>query len=464
MSNGMIRPLSNSLALLFRAVDAVMIFSALLYSAKIYSITLFNYHINAGLTGVLIFWLLAESQDLYRSWRSKRFIEQAFLTMAIWASSVMIMLAMAYFLTVTEKISRTASLFWIVLVPVLLVGWRLIFRSVLSWLRSHNYNTRTAIIVAINHSAVNLSREFLKNQRHGIRFLGFYDDRDSSRVDPKVEVKGGVADALALTKSGLIDNVYIALPLNAEKRSLQLLQDFSDTTANVYLIPNFFVYNLLYSRWQQVGDVLTLSIYDTPNMSVDGWLKRLEDIILSAILITITLAPQFLIAIAIMATSRGPVIFAQDRYGLDGRKFKVFKFRTMHTTDDGEVIKQATLNDARITKIGKFLRKYSLDELPQLFNVFIGTMSIVGPRPHAVAHNEEYRKLIKGYMLRHKVKPGITGWAQVNGLRGETDTLEKMQKRIEHDLDYIHKWSLWLDFKILFLTIYRSRLIASNAY
>lgn len=464
MSSGMIRPHMNSLALMFRAVDSIVIFSALIFSANYFGIPLYIHYISAGLLGVLIFWLLAESQDLYRSWRSNKFIEQAFSTAMIWSSTVLIMLAIAYFFAVSETYSREASAFWFSLVLVLLIGWRYVFRRALHWLRSKNYNTRTAIIVALNQSAVNLANEFLNNPRHGIRFLGFYDDREPSRIGLSATIQGSVNDALHLTKSGIIDNVYIALPLNAEKRSLELLESFSDTTATVYLIPNFFVYNLLYSRWQQVGDTLTLSIYDTPHMSASGWLKRIEDIILSIILIIVLAIPLLLIAIAIKATSAGPAIFKQDRYGLDGHKFKVFKFRTMTATDDGPIIKQATVNDPRITKIGRFLRKYSLDELPQIFNVFTGTMSLVGPRPHAVAHNEEYRKLIKGYMLRHKVRPGITGWAQVNGLRGETDTIEKMKARIEFDLDYIHKWSLWLDFKILFLTIYRSRSMTKIAY
>ena len=242
-------------------------------------------------------------------------------------------------------------------------------------------------------------------------------------------------------------------PVNAEQRTQEFLEKFADTTANVYLIPNFFVYNLLYSRWIEVGNVLTLSVYDTPHLSVTGWLKRIEDLVLSSLLIVLLSVPMLFIALAIKISSRGPVIFKQYRYGLDGKKFLVFKFRSMTTADNGPVVQQATRNDARITPLGKFLRRTSLDELPQIFNVFHGTMSLVGPRPHAVAHNEEYRKLIKGYMLRHKVKPGITGWAQINGFRGETDTLDKMKGRIEYDLDYIHRWSIWLDIKILFLTL-----------
>ncbi|WP_288449326.1 exopolysaccharide biosynthesis polyprenyl glycosylphosphotransferase, partial [uncultured Acinetobacter sp.] len=157
---------------------------------------------------------------------------------------------------------------------------------------------------------------------------------------------------------------------------------------------------------------------------------------------------------AIKVNSSGPVFFKQIRYGLNGKPILVYKFRTMKVMENGAVVKQAVKDDPRVTKVGKFLRRTSLDELPQFFNVILGNMSIVGPRPHAVAHNEEYRKLIPGYMLRHKVKPGITGLAQIRGWRGETDTLDKMERRIECDLEYIRTWSIWLDIRIIFLTIF----------
>ncbi len=206
-----------------------------------------------------------------------------------------------------------------------------------------------------------------------------------------------------------------------------------------------------------------LSVYDTPFQGASDLLKRAEDIVLSSIILLMLTLPMLCIAAAVKLTSPGPVIFKQKRYGLDGKQILVYKFRSMKVQDNGPVVKQATKNDPRITKLGAFLRRTSLDELPQFINVLQGRMSIVGPRPHAVAHNEEYRKLIKGYMLRHKVRPGITGWAQVNGLRGETETINKMVKRVEYDLDYIHRWSVWLDLKIIFMTVFNG-FINKNAY
>jgi putative colanic acid biosynthesis UDP-glucose lipid carrier transferase len=203
-----------------------------------------------------------------------------------------------------------------------------------------------------------------------------------------------------------------------------------------------------------VGGLPVLAVCETPFYGVNGMVKRISDLVL-ATLILILISPLLAaIAIAVKATSPGPAIFRQRRYGLDGREIVVYKFRSMTVAEDGDVVRQATRNDSRVTRFGAFLRRTSLDELPQFINVLQGRMSIVGPRPHAVAHNEMYRKLIRSYMIRHKVRPGITGWAQVNGLRGETDTVEKMKARIEYDLDYLRHWSLKLDLAIIWRTIF----------
>jgi putative colanic acid biosynthesis UDP-glucose lipid carrier transferase len=211
----------------------------------------------------------------------------------------------------------------------------------------------------------------------------------------------------------------------------------------------------LNSRWIDLQGITAISIYETPFAGVNSVIKRLEDIFLSLFILCLIALPMLFIAIGIKMTSKGPVLFKQTRYGMEGEKIKVWKFRSMTVTEDGEKVTQATKGDKRITPFGGFLRRTSLDELPQFFNSLMGSMSIVGPRPHAVAHNEEYRKQIHGYMLRHKVKPGITGLAQINGFRGETDTIDKMEGRVHYDLQYIQTWSLKLDLKIIFLTIFK---------
>ncbi|MEE2642384.1 MAG: undecaprenyl-phosphate glucose phosphotransferase [Planctomycetota bacterium] len=251
--------------------------------------------------------------------------------------------------------------------------------------------------------------------------------------------------------------------MRAETRINDILQKLGDTTASVYIVPNFFVFRLLHSRWSDVNGLPVVSLIESPIYGVDGITKRIADIVLAFIGLLFACLPMLLIALLIKLTSRGPVFFRQKRYGLDGREILVWKFRSMTVTENGEKVTQATRNDSRVTVVGRFIRKTSLDELPQFFNVLMGSMSMVGPRPHATAHNEEYRGLIDGYMLRHKIKPGITGLAQVNGCRGETDTIEKMEKRVEYDHRYIREWSFWLDIQILFKT-FSTLLGNKNAY
>src|SRR5262249_25740204 len=260
-----------------------------------------------------------------------------------------------------------------------------------------------------------------------------------------------------------LDVVYITLPPRAEPRVRELIRLLSDTTASVYLAYEFWEFDLLRAQWSSIGDIPVMSVVENPFHGADGWVKRLEDIFLRSAILPVIALPMLLIAIAVKLTSPGPIFFRQRRYGLDGEEIRVVKFRTMRVCEDGEEVVQATRHDSRVTRVGAFLRRTSLDELPQFLQVLTGQMSIVGPRPHAVAHNERYRTMIQGYMLRHKVIPGCTGWAQVNGRRGETDTLEKMERRTPHDLAYIRNWALSLDLKIILLTIVTA-LSRKNAY
>jgi putative colanic acid biosynthesis UDP-glucose lipid carrier transferase len=227
-----------------------------------------------------------------------------------------------------------------------------------------------------------------------------------------------------------------------------------DSTASIYFVPDIFVTDLIQGRMDTVGGLPVVAVCESPFTGLNGVIKRGSDIMLSLLLVALFTPLLLAIATAVKLTSPGPAIFRQRRYGLDGKEIVVYKFRSMKVAEDGGTIIQARRNDPRLTRVGAFLRRTSLDELPQFINVLQGRMSIVGPRPHAVAHNEMYRKLIKGYMLRHKVRPGITGWAQVNGYRGETETLDKMKGRIDFDLDYLRNWSLRLDLYIIARTVW----------
>jgi putative colanic acid biosynthesis UDP-glucose lipid carrier transferase len=246
-----------------------------------------------------------------------------------------------------------------------------------------------------------------------------------------------------------VEVIFVALPMRHVQRVLDLLEELRDTTASIYYVPDVFIFELIQSRTGEILGMPVVAMCETPFFGSRGVVKRMMDLVIGSLALLV-LGPLLLaIALFVKLTSPGPVIFKQRRYGLDGQEIYVLKFRTMTVLEDGGEIRQATRDDDRITPLGRFLRRYSLDELPQLFNVIAGTMSLVGPRPHAVAHNEEYRKLIKGYMVRHKVLPGITGLAQVSGCRGETRTLEDMRARISYDLEYLRAWSPLLDLKIL---------------
>ncbi|MGH8741355.1 MAG: undecaprenyl-phosphate glucose phosphotransferase, partial [Burkholderiales bacterium] len=287
------------------------------------------------------------------------------------------------------------------------------------------------------------------------RFAGYFDDRDAGRlptVAPR-ENLGGLSALADYARGHTVDVIYIALPMASQPRILKLLEDLRDTTASIYFVPDIFVSDLIQARVDSIGGLPVVAVCESPFYGANGVVKRASDFLL-ALAILLLISPLMLaLALGVKLSSPGPVLFKQRRYGLDGKRIVVYKFRTMTVAEDGDVVHQATRHDARVTRFGAFLRRNSLDELPQFINVLQGRMSVVGPRPHAVAHNEMYRKLIRGYMIRHKVKPGITGFAQVNGWRGETDTVDKMKRRIEYDLQYLRNWSLLLDLQIILKTI-----------
>ena len=289
----------------------------------------------------------------------------------------------------------------------------------------------------------------------GFRFLGFFDDRSADRVNPLevVNLTGVLADLPDFIDANGVKDVYITLPLTSQPRILKLMEALQNTTASLHFVPDIFGVTIIQGRLEDMAGIPVVGLTVSPFTGLNGIVKRCTDVVL-ALLILLLVSPLLLVvALGVKLSSPGPVLFRQMRTGLDGEIIEVFKFRSMTTLDNGPYIKQATRNDPRITRFGAFIRRTSLDELPQFFNVLRGDMSIVGPRPHAVAHNETYRGLVKAYMARHKVKPGVTGWAQVNGLRGETDTLDKMARRVEYDLEYLRNWSPGLDLLIIARTV-----------
>ena len=373
-----------------------------------------------------------------------------------WLMLALILLFFGYASGYLDLYPRQVLIAWFVATPLALAAAHLAMRHYVPKVLASQGNQRTAIIAGMNATGIRLADQLRGDPFLGTRLVGFFDDRSRERLNTAGanQTLLGRIDALGdFIKANRIDLIYITLPMASQPRILNLLDDLRDTTASIYFVPDIFVTDLIQGRMDQVNGMPVVAVCESPFTGVSGLVKRGSDIVLSLLILAL-IAPLLLaIAIGVKLSSPGPVLFRQRRYGLDGKEIVVYKFRSMTVCEDGDRIVQATRNDARITRFGAFLRRTSLDELPQFINALQGRMSIVGPRPHAVAHNELYRKLIKGYMVRHKVKPGITGWAQVNGYRGETETVEKMQKRIEFDLEYLRHWSLALDLWIIAKTV-----------
>ena len=373
-----------------------------------------------------------------------------------WFLILAVLLGIAYVTkSPLQAYPRRVFLTWAVCTPMVLIVATLAMQEFMRRFLMNAFEARIAIIAGYNGSSLELARRLKKNPGMRLEVAGFFDDRSTDRLGMESDAKliGPLADLGAYVKQHRTDVIFIALPIRHVKRVMNLLDDLRDTTASIYYVPDIFVFDLIQARSGEIQGIPVVAMCETPFYGYRGVTKRLTDIVLSLAILLLLLPLLSVVALAVKFSSPGPVIFKQRRYGLDGREIAVYKFRTMTVTEDGAQLRQASKTDNRITRIGGILRRSSLDELPQLINVLQGRMSLVGPRPHAVAHNEEYRKLIKGYMVRHKVLPGITGLAQVNGCRGETSQLEEMEARVNYDLDYLRRWTPMLDIKIILLTV-----------
>jgi putative colanic acid biosynthesis UDP-glucose lipid carrier transferase len=372
-----------------------------------------------------------------------------------WLAMVALLLLLGWASATLGSFDARAILAWAIATPLALFAAHRLVPLVLPRLLAAEGLHRSAVIAGANELGRKLAARLGAGTLQGIRFAGYFDDRETPRgreVEPH-ENLGDLGALAAYVRQRHIDMIFITLPMTSQPRILGLLEALHDTTASVYFAPDIFLYELIQARVETIGGIPVLAVCESPFYGADGLIKRASDIVLAAAILVL-IAPLLLgVALAVKLSSPGPALFKQRRYGLDGREITVYKFRTMAVLEDGAVVTQARRGDPRVTPLGALLRRSSLDELPQFINVLQGRMSVVGPRPHAVAHNEIYRKLIRSYMIRHKVRPGITGLAQVNGMRGETDTLDKMRARIEYDLAYLRNWSLLLDLKIVLKTI-----------
>lgn len=437
-----------------RMLDPFIIWGTLILVTWAYDQTFTGYYLVLMIITFFVSSYVYEQTSIYRRWRNGNLLEYIRDTLVGWCIIIAVLLLLNVAADFSRHYSEQVILTWFIVTPIVLLISHITVRVIADILREKG-GLRTAVIVGANETSLKLVKRIAEFPYLLIDICGFFDERKDNRIPEGLGTRlGGIKDVASYARKNNIQMIFISLPMSAQPRIREVLDDLHDSTASVYFLPDVYVFDLMQARFNNVGGIPVVAVCESPFSGVDSLVKNASDFVL-ALLFLVLLSPLMLcIALAVVLTSPGPAFFRQRRYGLNGEEIVVYKFRSMTVSEDGQNVVQAQKDDPRVTKVGAFLRRTSLDELPQLINVLQGRMSIVGPRPHAVAHNELYRKLIKGYMLRHKVRPGITGWAQVNGMRGETEVLEKMQGRIDHDLYYLKNWSIWLDLWIIVRTVW----------
>ena len=401
---------------------------------------------------------------VYRVWRGGALLDELQRLTVAWMMVVTLLAILAFITKTGSSYSRLWGGGWAVLAWLLLFSSRVVLWSSLNWLRSRGRNIRRVLVVGAEGLGRQVVRRLESEPWTGLQVVELFCEQalQEERGLPAAAGVGEAGNLAEYVEREGIDQVWLALPLSYEARILEILHDLRHSTVDVRLVPELSGLRLLNRSITEVAGFPVVELSVSAMSGENRLVKAVEDRAL-ALLILLLISPLLLgIAVAIKLTSPGPVLFKQRRHGWGGREIEVYKFRSMeHAPNEAAV--QARKNDPRVTRVGAFLRRTSLDELPQFINVLQGCMSIVGPRPHPIWLNHQHMEQIDAYMQRHKVKPGITGWAQVNGYRGETDTLEKMQKRVEYDLYYIEHWSLWFDIRIILMTIFKG-FVNPNAY
>ena len=468
LPKGLLKEYSRAITLLSRCSDmlAVGFAGVLAFYVKFGGLGIPSLYNLAICIGVVLTPLVFPFFNIYSSVRGKGLASHFFALVQAVCILFIIMAGLAFFAKLGEVYSRAWFGVWLVSVLTLLIIYRCTLFLLLRIMRARGLNERRVVIFGAGKLGVKFAEAVQQALWTGYRIVAFMDDHAENKLStifgiPVLQTPKNLSTYLAAQR---IDEFWLAIPLKAEARVKEILHDLRHQSINTRFVLDIFGMDLLNHSISDVAGFPVLDICSSPMMGVNRIIKAIEDRVIAALILLLISPLLFVIAIILKLSSKGPVFFKQQRLGWDGRIINVYKFRTMvqHQEQDGAVT-QATAHDKRITYFGKFLRRTSLDELPQFINVLQGRMSIVGPRPHALAHNELYKESIHTYMQRHRVKPGITGWAQVNGWRGETDTLQKMQKRVEYDLYYINNWSLGFDLKIIMLTLFRG-FINRNAY
>lgn len=444
-------------ALFLRILDPVLVMVGLAGCAWFFSLPFVGPYMALGIIAALVTLTFFKPLALAQPWHHQGVLGLCGSVLASWMMVAGVLFLIGAVTGYIAPLWNEVTLAWLLIAPLMMIALHCAVRALL-WRYVHSRSYQRSVVVAgVNDLSKRLVEKMATKPHLGLSFKGFFDDRNVTRIESHAHSRllGRLKDLPAFAARHKIDVIYIVLPMMEHERILRLLDELRDTTASIYFVPDIFVFDLIQGRINDVDGLPVVAVCETPFIGINSVVKRASDVLLASFFLLLLSPLLGLIALGVKLSAPGPILFKQRRYGIDGKEIVVYKFRTMYVCEDGDVILQAHREDPRVTPFGSFLRRFSLDELPQLINVLQGNMSVVGPRPHAVAHNETYRKLIKGYMVRHKVRPGITGWAQVNGFRGATPDLTKMRDRIEHDLNYLRHWSLMLDMKIIFKTAFR---------
>ncbi|CAN5569902.1 UDP-glucose--undecaprenyl-phosphate glucose-1-phosphate transferase [soil metagenome] len=468
--NDLLRQNESGLITMARAIDTltVVAMGALAYYLYADETVLPAYYQSAVIMGGALTLIIFPLFDHYRSWRGRVWYEQLRAIVGAVVAMMALLVVASAVLKTTAWYSRIWFGSWALFSIIALFIIKRLFMAVLTKLRGRGWNRKNIAIYGAGELGQLVAERLNMAEWTGYRIVSFFDDdAQSANLKPSLQsipLKGLDEDLEHFIGENDIRELWIALPLRAEERVREILFAVRHSTVQIRFVPNIFNFKLLLGH--SISDVAGIPVVDinsTPISGMNRVMKELEDRILAGIILLLISPIMLLIAIAIRLESKGNVLYKQERHGWDGKVIKVYKFRSMRVSESSKEFKQATKGDPRVTKVGALIRRTSLDELPQFLNVLQGRMSIVGPRPHPVKLNDFYKDKVEFYFQRHKVKPGITGWAQINGFRGETDTLDKMERRIQLDLQYIQNWSVWLDLKIIFLTIFKG-FVSGKAY
>ncbi len=452
---------------LHRFFDSVFPLLVLCLLTVLYEVEWHDRYSLLGVLGGFLFVTANQMIGTYNGWKGRSLWTSVHMVSRAWFLTWVVMIILGFLFKRSAEFSRVVTFGWALATIVVLIGYRVLIRLFLRYYwQNGSSSIRRIAIVGAGKIGRHLAWVLQNNRYLGYKIVGFYDDNArlwGSRIDG-IEIIGNTDQVCSDAMERRFDEIYLCFSLESEKNIIALLNRLADSTVLVKYIPDYFAFDLLHSQWSDLKGIPVVSVYDTPMTSgLARFVKRTEDVVLTVLILLFLWPLMAVIACGVKLSSSGPVFFRQERVGWNGQHFTILKFRSMVVHDEQGEVRQASSDDDRITPLGRLLRRTSLDELPQLINVLRGDMSLVGPRPHAVAHHEYYAPLIDKYMQRHLIKPGLTGYAQISGFRGETRDLEAMARRIEMDRYYINHWSIWLDLKIILISAIRGWM-DKNAY